>query len=156
MMKRIRSAALFGFLLAGLGILGSCSLTSPDPELTGAVYYAESESYYGTFGLGVKLKNTGGRDARNIEYNMFIFGSNYGLILYDLSPEHSDPVYSVGAGGTANSSFIGAADTYVPCYYELFVYWHDDAGERYGPILVEGAFAVDRSPGPKRIRKVPH
>jgi hypothetical protein len=154
MMKRVRTVFL-ALLCAGFAFLGSCALVSVDPELTGTVYYAESESYYGTFGLGVEITNTGGRDAVGLEYNLYIFGSEMGIISYGLSYEYSDPVYSVTAGTKANSLFIGAADTYVPCYYELFVYWYDDTGKRYGPINVEGAFAVDRSPEPRRIEEVP-
>lgn len=153
-MKRVCTVFL-ALLCAGFAFLGSCSLVSVDPELTGTVYYAESESYYGTFGLGVELTNTGGKDAVRLEYNLYILGSERGIILYGLSSEYSDPVYTVPAGTKANSSFIGAADRYVPCYYELFVYWYDDTGKRYGPVNAEGSFAVDRSPQPRRIEEVP-
>ena len=141
--KNILKGIMLGFAFVCAGVFSSCALLNHEPELVADVYYAESESYYGTFGLGVELKNTGYGDAVDLNYGLFILGSNGSLVLYSLSEEYSDIVYTVEAKSTEYTSFIGVTDMYVPYSYELFIEWEDNQGNTYGPILVEGDFTLD-------------
>lgn len=141
--KNISKVIVLSFAIVCAGLFSSCALLKPEPELFADVYYAESESYYGTFGLGVELENTGYGDAVDLNYGLFILGSNGSLVLYALSEEYSDIVYTVEAQSTEYSSFIGSTNTYVPYSYELFIEWEDNQGNEYGPILVEGDFTLD-------------
>lgn len=141
--KKISKGIVLGFAFVCAGVFSSCALLNTEPELVADVYYAESESYYGIFGLGVELENTGYGDAVDLNYGLFILGSKGSLVLYSLSGKYSDIVYAVEAKSTEYTSFIGVTDMYVPYSYELFIEWEDNRGNEYGPILVKGDFTLD-------------
>lgn len=70
---------MLGFVFVGAGVFSSCAMLNPEPELVADVYYAESESYYGTFGLGVELENTGYGDAVDLNYGPILVEGDFTL-----------------------------------------------------------------------------
>jgi hypothetical protein len=130
------------FTLAPLAV-STCFLLPISPKLDASIYFSESTSGTGTFGLGIKVANNGFGRATDIEYNLTITGSLNLPIAYTVSYSYSEIISSIAGLASAYTSIIGSGDVYIPCGYECDIVWYDDAGKKYDPISVKGSFNVD-------------